>query len=192
MPSDIQRTRASVGGFGPSRSHSVMKTRPITLRNDSMVRTSQCAAAMILTSTSETPSTTAAATPGADEKIGTEGQGDEARVDCKSTLSIRRRRRAPQPAMGTDDEADLGPLLLRRGQRNGRRSPVDRVLEQQAARPNGAISSPLMVCAYCDPARRRIRASRGSAAGMYKVPNIQSHSARQLPRFLLKCAGSRE
>src|ERR1700722_6738651 len=67
MPSDIHRTRGSMDGFGPNRSQAVMNATPITLRNDSMVSTSQCAAAMILTSTSETPRTIAAATPGVEE-----------------------------------------------------------------------------------------------------------------------------
>ncbi len=70
IPSDIQRTRAVTGGRGPSRSHSVIKPRPTTLRNDSMVSTSQCAAMMILASMSDTPSAIAAASPGAEEKKG--------------------------------------------------------------------------------------------------------------------------
>src|SRR5271169_4764536 len=79
MAIEIQRTRASIGGVGPSRSQIVIKTRPITLRNDSIVSTSQCDPAMILTSTSETPSTTAAAIPGATGKIEREVNGGNAR-----------------------------------------------------------------------------------------------------------------
>ena len=69
MPIDIRRTRAFTGdGFGPSRSHTVIKASPTTLRNNSMVSTSQCDAMMILASTSATPSENAAASPGATEK----------------------------------------------------------------------------------------------------------------------------
>ena len=46
----------------------VIKTSPTTLRNNSMVSTSQCDAMMILASTSATPSENAAASPGTTEK----------------------------------------------------------------------------------------------------------------------------
>jgi hypothetical protein len=49
-----------------------------------MVRTSQWAAAMILTSTSETPSATAAAIPGAEEKTKRKFKLKEALVDVCS------------------------------------------------------------------------------------------------------------
>src|ERR1700682_673009 len=65
-------------------------------------------------------------------------------------------------------------------------------LTKRAARPNGARSSPLMVCAYGRSGSTPNSSFSGSAAGTYKVPNIQSHKARQLPRFLLKWAGLRE
>jgi hypothetical protein len=54
-----------------------MKARPITPRNDSMVSTSQCDAAMIFTSTSDVPSTAAAAIPGAEAKTKRKAKGTE-------------------------------------------------------------------------------------------------------------------
>src|SRR5271169_4364907 len=95
MAIEIQRTRASVGGVGPSRSQMVIKTRPITLRNDSIVSTSQAAPATILTSTSETPSTTAAAIPGATGKI--EREVKRGALGKESRLTHTRRPRALQP-----------------------------------------------------------------------------------------------
>jgi len=58
-----------------------MKARPITLRNDSMVSTSQCDAATIFTSTSDMPSTAAAAIPGAEAKTRRKAKGAENPVD---------------------------------------------------------------------------------------------------------------
>ena len=78
IPIEIQRTRASAGtGSPPKRSQAAMKASPITLRNDSMVSTSQCDAATILTSTSEAPSTAAAAIPGAEAKRKRKAKGSE-------------------------------------------------------------------------------------------------------------------
>ena len=68
MAIEIQRTRALAAGLGPNRSHADMKANPTTLRKDIIVSTSQRDAMMILASTSETPSATAAARPGPEEK----------------------------------------------------------------------------------------------------------------------------
>ena len=64
MPSAIQRWRASANGFAPSRSHTAMKARPATPRNDSMVSTSLPDARTTFARTSEMPSDVAAAMPG--------------------------------------------------------------------------------------------------------------------------------
>jgi hypothetical protein len=68
MAIEIHRTRALAAGFGQNRSHADMNASPTTLRNDSIVSTSQRDAMMILARTSEMPSARAAASPGAEEK----------------------------------------------------------------------------------------------------------------------------
>jgi hypothetical protein len=72
MAIEIQRTRALAAGLGPNRNHADIKANPTTLRKDSIVSTSQRDAIMILASTSDTPSATAAVNPGAEEKRGRE------------------------------------------------------------------------------------------------------------------------
>ena len=73
-----------------------MKASPITLRNDSMVSTSQCDAATILTSTSDAPSTAAAASPGAEAKAKRKVKGEEDPVDVWM-FGIRRADRGRNP-----------------------------------------------------------------------------------------------
>ena len=64
-PSEIERTRVSAFGLAPMRSHAAMSARPMTLRNDSIVSTSQPLARTIFASTSDMPSAVPAAIPGA-------------------------------------------------------------------------------------------------------------------------------
>ncbi len=72
MAIEIQRTRESAAAFGPVSSHTDMKASPTTLRKDNIVSTSQRDAIMILARTSEMPSASAAANPGAEENRGRE------------------------------------------------------------------------------------------------------------------------
>ena len=98
MPIEMQRTRTFAGtGAPPRRSHTAMKASPITLRNDSMVSTSQCDAATIFTSTSDAPSTAAAAIPGAEAKTKRKAKGMENPVNVRS-LRHTSRRCQPQPS----------------------------------------------------------------------------------------------
>ena len=69
---ETQRTRASAVGLRPKRSQLATKARPTTLRNDSMVSTSQPVASTSFASTSDMPSAVPAATPGASGKIARE------------------------------------------------------------------------------------------------------------------------
>jgi len=82
MPTEIHRIRASAGaGLVPMRTQAAMKASPITPRNNSIVSTSQCDAATILTKISDAPSTTAAAIPGAEAKT-------KRKVKGKNTLDV--------------------------------------------------------------------------------------------------------
>src|SRR5271163_2453213 len=153
MAIEIQRTRASVGGVGPSRSQMVIKTRPITLRNDSIVSTSQAAPATILTSTSETPSTIAAAIPGATGKIEREVKGEDAwegitpdayAAAARTATSREIFRRSAIGLRTTLSVVFVSCLAYRRTTTlsgtgpSGDRRPISGV-SSRAARPNGAM-----------------------------------------------------
>jgi hypothetical protein len=97
---------------------------------------------------------------------------------------------AAEAAAATGNERLLSPRLIgRRQRRRLRRSSGEELSHSQRRLPERSDQ--------LAPQRMRVGAIRLDPEGRdlafgrrnVQVPNIQSHSARQLPRFLLKCAG---
>ena len=201
MPSDIQRTRAFVGGRGPSRSQNRHKAEAdhaaerqhgehVAMRRDDDFGEHVGDAER-----------DRRGEPGCGGKEGTESQAagtrwwdraDGIRGDAGAATASRASReqtyRKTVPAFRSCS-----------GVRRSGAAPEPRAaasnepLQQHRRAPERSDQLAPDRCAHAhDPARRRIRAPPAAAEGICKVPNIQSHSARQLPRFLLKCAGLRE
>src|SRR5271155_564001 len=91
-PIAIQCAPASALGFDPTRSHIAMKARPTTLRNDSIVSTSQSAARTSFARTSDRPSAIAAAMRGLAGARMREADRDEFMADTVDAGPQRWRR----------------------------------------------------------------------------------------------------